>query len=358
MIIVINTQSHSTAYISFIIESFVELAKLQKQHQFIFWLIHKLDIELPTNCSVVIIKEIPSNTLSQKYWYNYKIPSLLKKCKATHYFNLAGIISNRTSIHQYLFLTLPVNDATILPSYLQNYYGKQAAGQLNKANHIITFSSQEKSKLDNYFPSLTNKTSTLPLVAGNLFTTLFWERQEEVKIKYTNGNSYFLAYYSSITKEEFTTLLKAFTQFKLWQKSSMHLIIYSSSIPNQIQDLLNSYKYKADVQLMQHLPQQEYAAILASAYAFIYADEKHYLPLPVLEAIQCQVPVITSTALQPVFEDVCALVNFKDIKSIAQQMILLYKDEIFRNDLISKGFQFASSFNNKSAATVLEEILS
>jgi glycosyltransferase involved in cell wall biosynthesis len=344
MIIVINTQSHSTAYTSFIINSFAELATLQKQHQFIFWVTQPIIIELPNNCSIEIIKQIPTNTLSQKYWYNYKIPSLLKKCKATHYFNLAGVISNRTAIHQYLFLALPVHeDATILPIHLQNYYSKQAAEQLNKAKQIITFSPQEKTKIDNYFPSLANKTNILPLAASNTFTTLFWEQQEEVKIKYTNGNSYFLAYYSSISKNEFTTLLKAFTQFKQWQKSSMHLVIYSSYIPYQIQDLLNSYKYKTDVQLMQHLPPQDYATILASAYAFIYADTQHHLPLPALEAMQCQVPVMLCKALKPVLNDTCAFANFNDIKSIAEQLILLYKDEVYRNRLIQMGFNFIST---------------
>jgi hypothetical protein len=47
MIIVINTQSHSPSYTAFIIHSFVELAKQQKLHQFIFWLTQATTIELP-----------------------------------------------------------------------------------------------------------------------------------------------------------------------------------------------------------------------------------------------------------------------------------------------------------------------
>ncbi|MBP6430558.1 MAG: glycosyltransferase [Ferruginibacter sp.] len=344
MIIVINTQSHSSSYTAFIIHSFVELATKQKPHQFIFWLTQATTIELPTNCSIVMVKPIPLNKLSQKYWYNYRIPTLLKKCRATHYFNLAGIISNSTTVHQYLFLSLPANeDATILPLQLQHYYGKTAHEQLNKAKQLITFSTQEKNKIEAYSPSLANKTSILPLAANTTFNTLFWEKQEEIKVKYTNGNSYFLAHYPTITKEEFTTLLKAFTQFKQWQKSSMHLIIYSTAIPLQIQDLLNSYKYKGDVQLMTLLPQKNYADILASAYAFIFADTEHYLPLPVVEAMQCQVSVIMPTALKSVFSEAGAFASFTDIKSIAQQLILLYKDEEYRNTLIQKGFHFTTS---------------
>jgi glycosyltransferase involved in cell wall biosynthesis len=355
MIIVINTQSYSTAYAPFIINSFVELATQQKQHQYFFWLTQPTTIEIPSNCSIQIVREIPTNTLSQKYWYNYKIPSLLKKCKASHYFNLAGIISNRTAVAQYLFLSLPVHeDAIILPIHLQNYYGKNAEEQLNKAKQIIIFSPQEKSKIDNYFPPLANKTSVFPLAASTIFTTLFWEQQEEVKIKYTNGNSYFLAYCPSITKDEFTTLLKAFTQFKQWQKSSMHLVIYCSTVSYQIQDLLNSYKYKADVQLMHNVPQPEYAAILASAYGFIYPDTQCHLPLPIVEAMQCQVPLISHQALKPILTDTCAYANFSDIKSIAEQLILLYKDEVYRTTLIQMGFNFTTS---PQSGSTLREIL-
>jgi glycosyltransferase involved in cell wall biosynthesis len=346
MIIVINTQSYSTAYTPFIINSFVELATQQKQHQYIFWLTQPTTIEIPSNCSIQIVREIPTNTLRQKYWYNYKIPSLLKKCKATHYFNLAGIISNRTTVAQYLFLSLPVHeDAIILPIHLQNYYGKNAEEQLNKAKQIITFSPQEKSKIDNYFPPLANKTSVFPLAASTIFTTLFWKQQEEVKIKYTNGNSYFLAYCPSITKDEFTTLLKAFTQFKQWQKSSMHLVIYCSTVSYQIQDLLNSYKYKADVQLMHNVPQQDYADVLASAYAFIYPDTQQYLPLPVLEAMHCQVPTIVSKQLSSILASKSTLVDFNDIKSISSELILMYKDESYRNKLIQEGIAFSLNYN-------------
>jgi hypothetical protein len=349
MIIVINTQSHSTAYTTFILQNFVELATKFTQHQFIFWLTHPAIVAWPTNCSTVTVKEIPTNKISQKYWYNYKIPALLKKCKATHYFNLAGILSNRTPIHQFLFLALPIHQGdTILPLSLQNYYGRKAEPALSKANQVITFSQQEKNKIDTYFPSLAKKTSILPLAPNKVFTTLFCELQEKVKMKYTNGNSYFFAHYTSITKDEFTTLLKAFTQFKQWQKSSMHLIIYSYTLPYQIKDLLNSYKYKTDVQLMQQLPQQEYASILASAYTFLYADIKHYLPLPVLEALQCQVSVLIPNALKPVFNDTCAYAYFTEIKSISEQLILLYKDEAYRNKLIETGFQFISQVKSSN----------
>jgi hypothetical protein len=301
---------------------------------------------------------ITSNKLAQKYWYNYRIPALLKKCKATHYFNLAGIISNKTSVQQYLFLLLPANeDKTILPIQLQNYYGKKAQEQINKAKQLITFSTQEKNKIDTCFTALANKTSILPLAASTTFSTLFWEKQEEIKVKYTNGNAYFLAHYPSITKSEFTTLLKAFTQFKQWQKSSMHLIIYASTIPYQIQDLLNSYKYKAHVQLMTHLPQKDYTDILASAYAFIFANTEHYLPLPVLEAMQCQVPVIMPTVLETVFSEAGAFANFADIKSIAQQLILLYKDEGYRNTLISNGFNFCNNYNIEKSVLSLTQLI-
>ena len=68
--------------------------------------------------------------------------------------------------------------------------------------------------------------------------------------------------------------------------------------------------------------------------------------MPVLEAMRCGVPVITSehSAMQEIAGEAALYADPKDPASIAGQMMQLYKDERMRAALIEKGFVAAARF--------------
>jgi hypothetical protein len=106
MIIVVNTSTQNTQANSFIVDCFIKLALEQKIHQFIFLVQDEYSIAtiLPNNCSTFIIGKKPKAVIFWKYWYNYKIPSILKKLNAAIYINTNAIVSLRTKVSQFLFL--------------------------------------------------------------------------------------------------------------------------------------------------------------------------------------------------------------------------------------------------------------
>jgi glycosyltransferase involved in cell wall biosynthesis len=357
MIIVINTNSFSSAYHSFITTTFIHLAKAQPQAKFILLSTQKIAEALPTNCTIEIIKQLAKNKLAKQYYYNYKLPSFLKKIKATHYFAGNGIISSYTKINQYCFLSLPINNKVILPENVAKYYGSKAKKKLAVATKIITTSTFEKNKIENYLKLNTEKFETLPLSVPANFTPLFWENQQQVKVEYSKGLDFFLANYTTLSTTEFTTLLKAYTQFKQWQKSSLQLLIYLPTLSIEIEDLYNNYKYKEEVKFIKHINTIEYPKLLASAYAFIFCSTQSYLPLPVLEAMHSQVPVICDSKLKETFGENVTYATFTDIKSISNQLILLYKDEAVRNSLINNAFNFTSSLGLQATTDRLWQTL-
>ena len=128
------------------------------------------------------------------------------------------------------------------------------------------------------------------------------------------------------------------------------VIVASTNDDVAIKEKLATYKYKEDVLLLQDISEKDVAKITASAYALIDASLKKDYCITVIEAMQCSIPVACSNigCLPEIVEDAALLFNPFDEKNIAEQLMLLYKDENLRNDLIEKGRKISSkiSFEN------------
>src|SRR4029078_4691423 len=132
----------------------------------------------------------------------------------------------------------------------------------------------------------------------------------------------------------------AFSIFKKRLQSNMKLVIAGRLAwkNHEFMQLINTYKYKADVILTGYLSEAELALLLESAYALVYPSLFEGFGVPVAEAMKCEVPVLTSekTSMQEVAGDAALYFNPKDHSDIADKMMLIYKDENLRKELIEK----------------------
>ncbi len=74
-----------------------------------------------------------------------------------------------------------------------------------------------------------------------------------------------------------------------------------------------------------------------------------------LEAINCGVPPLTSvsTAMQEVAEDAALYFDATDPVSIADKLMLIYKDEELRNNLIVAGKRIQEKYNWQQSADLV-----
>jgi glycosyltransferase involved in cell wall biosynthesis len=101
------------------------------------------------------------------------------------------------------------------------------------------------------------------------------------------------------------------------------------------------------------------AQLTASAYALVYPSVYDSFGTSAIQAMQCDVPVITGNAgaMHEICGGAALHINADDFNDIAEKMMLLFKDEDLRNQLIIKGRQQAGLFNwDKTAAAVWEAI--
>jgi glycosyltransferase involved in cell wall biosynthesis len=110
-----------------------------------------------------------------------------------------------------------------------------------------------------------------------------------------------------------------------------------------------------------YVPEAELPALLGGARFFCYPSLYEGFGLPVLEAQQMGVPVMTAnnSALPEVAGDAALLVDPTDVDAIADAMLRLSQDEALRQQLIAAGYENVKRFSWEKAArqtlAVLEE---
>jgi glycosyltransferase involved in cell wall biosynthesis len=118
---------------------------------------------------------------------------------------------------------------------------------------------------------------------------------------------------------------------------------------------LKTYKYRDDIILTDYIPEEELARLTAAAYALVYPSLFEGFGVPVLEAMKCEVPAISSanTSMQEVAGDAGLYFDANDHADIADKLMLIYKDEGLRNRMIEQGKEVAALYSWDHSAEML-----
>jgi glycosyltransferase involved in cell wall biosynthesis len=369
MIIAVNTNFTSGGFLNagydFIFECFSRLAQQYPQHQFIY-LVDKgfteKNITAKNITAIVAAGSQSKNPLLFQYWLNYKLPLLLRKHKVDVFIS-ANCCSLRTKVPQCII----INDLSFLqhPQYFKKnwlrFYKNNTASFLGKAKNIVTVSQFLKQEITGQYKIQSDKIDVAYPGTNSIFKPVSWQIKDAVKEKYTEGLEYFLYSGAIHPQQNLITLLKAFSFFKKRQKSNMQLIIASTTVATDKEFVksLSTFKYRHEVKILEKTTPELLAQITASAYALVYPSPYDGFGVSPAQAMQCDVPVITShiNALTETCGDAALYINPNDFNNIAEKMMLLFKDEDQRNQLIIKGRQQAGLFNCDKTAAVVWEVI-
>ena len=365
MRIAVNTRflqkNRLEGYGYFIQELMQRITIKHPEHQFLFLFDRDFDKSFiyNTNINSKVIGPKARHPLSFKYWYDVQLSRAAKKFKADVIVSLDGFCSLTSSIPQ----ILAVHDLAYLhypdfiPWYHLWFYKLYQKKFLQKAKHIVTVSEFSKQDIINNFKIPAEKISVVPNGIRNNFKPLSYEQKDNIKNEYTLGNEYFLAVGGIHPRKNILQLLKSFSQFKKWQQSNMKLVIagrlaWQSEI---FIEKLKSYKYRNDVVLTGYINDNTLADLMGSAYALVYPSLFEGFGVPIIEAMQSGTPVITSntSSMPEVGGDAVLYANPNDVDDLAKQMMLIYKDENLRSNLIEKGLIRSKQFSWDASAEQL-----
>lgn len=343
----------SEGYGHYITEVLKRLIQLHPDDEFILlydrpWL---KNIFTATNVTEVLVPPSARHPLGFTFWYDVKAPLALRKRKPDVWLQPYGFCSLTSRVPQVLM----IHDLAFLhhPQYIswyhRLYYRWLTPAFARKARSIITVSAFSKQDIMQHYRIPESKIRVIPGAARYGFMPLDWEARQAVKDGYADGREYFLFVGGIHPRKNLFHLLKAFSQFKKWQHSSMKLLVAGRKAwhSDDLLEKLNTYKYREDVVLLGYLPDDQLQRVTAAAYALVYPSWFEGFGLPILEAMQSGTPVICSntSSMPEVAGDAALLIDPADTDAIAKEMLNLYRNEGIRNALIEKGHQRAAGFS-------------
>ncbi|MEO5563287.1 MAG: glycosyltransferase family 1 protein [Chitinophagaceae bacterium] len=370
MKIAVNTRfllnDHLEGYGYFVYEVLKRMTSNHPEHEFLFIFDRPYDQKFVfgENVKAVIAGPAARHPVLWKWWYDIKIPVLLKKHKADIFLSCDGFCSLTTKVPQ----CLVVHDLAFLhyPSFIKKshliFYKYFTPKFLEKANSVATVSAFSKKDILDKYKITDEKISIVYSAAKKIFQPVDDNLKEETKKKYTKGKNYFVYAGAIHPRKNLINLLKAFSIFKKRQKSDWKLVLAGRLAwkYDHFMKSLKTYKYRDDVVLTGYIDEKELVNITGSAYAMVYPSLWEGFGVPVLEAMCCHIPVLTSTnsSMQEIGADAALYADPANHQDIADKMMLLYKDETLRNKLIEAGKQRSLQFTWDNTAELLWQAVS
>ncbi|MDZ4793092.1 MAG: glycosyltransferase family 1 protein [Bacteroidota bacterium] len=369
MIIAVNTRfllaDYLEGYGNFIYETFSRITRNHPEHQFIFIFDRPYNQRFvwATNVQAVVTGPPARHPILWKLWYDMRIPAVLRKYKADVFVSCDGFCSLLTNVpqclvlHDLAFLHYP---AAIKKSHLL-FYKRYTPKFLAKAKSVATVSEFSKQDIIQQYQVHTSKIDVVGNGVKEIFQPVNAEEKAQAKNKYTEGREYFIYTGAIHPRKNLLNLLKAFSVFKKRQQTNMKLVLTGRLAwkYESFAESLKSYKYRNDVVLTGYVEDHALHQLIGSAYGMIYPSLFEGFGVPVLEAMRCDVPVITSagSAMQEIAKDAALYADAGSYTGIADKMMLLYKDENMRKELIVKGRAVAGQYDwDKTAALLWQSI--
>jgi glycosyltransferase involved in cell wall biosynthesis len=358
----LNKETQPEGYEGFLFEMLGHLAKGFPEHQFIYIFDQSYNAKQNFAKNVLTIVSGPktSSVLRLQYWFNYRIPAILRKHKADVLLSMEGICSLRTKIPQCLLLSDLgfLNHPELLKRSHTRFYKKFTPAFLAKAKSIATVSAFSRSLIAGRYKINAEKITVIYPVIDDIFKPIDWEEKEFIKEKYAEGKAYFLFNGDINQRSNLINLLKAFSFFKKRQKSNMLLLIAGNADEGS-KKALKTYKLRNEIKLLEHLAKEDLAKITAAAYALVYPVLYADLALPALQAMQCAVPVITAdeAGLSSICGKAALYANPGDHEDIAEKMMLVFKDENKANELIKAGNELLQQYEPGKTADLLMQCI-
>jgi glycosyltransferase involved in cell wall biosynthesis len=369
MIIAVNTRfllmNQLEGFGYFTKEVLAILTKRHAEHQFHFFFDRPFSREFLFSANVTghVLSPPARHPLLWKYWYDVKVPLQLKKLKADVFLSPDGQCSLTTGVPQCLvvhdlgFLHYPEGYQKSHLAYYKHYTPKF----IRKAKAIATVSQFSKKDIIHQYKTPAEKITVVYNGVKPVFTPTPFDEQMSVKEAYTGGAEFFLYAGAIQPRKNLINLLKAFSIFKRRMQSGMKLVLTGRLAwkNDEFLTLLKTYKYKDDVVLTGYLEEKELARLTAAAYAAAYPSLFEGFGVPVLEAMRCGVPALTSkdSSMEEISEGAALYFDPANVDDMGYKLMFIYKNEGERKELIEKGKAVAANYTWQRTADLLWESL-
>ena len=264
------------------------------------------------------------------------------------------------TIHDVIPYVYP-NTSTRLDWLIYRYWLPLAVRRLDA---VITDSQQSKADIAQYLPLPMEKITVIPCAANRHYRPLDIVDVQPVLTRHGIAGPYILYVGSIAARKNLPRLLEAYAQVRQWSTHWRLVIVgarqwKSSPVYETVQRLnLGEHVYFTG-----YVEEADLPALYNGADLFVFPSLYEGFGLPVLEALACGTPVVTSksSSLPEVAGDAALLVDPYNVEDIAHAMRRILADQALAQDLRARGLKRAAQFSWERTAretlAVYEQVL-
>jgi len=331
------------------------------EHQFCFYFDRKFDERFIYNANVnpVIIYPQARHPLLFLAWFEASLPLHFARTHPDIFLSPDGFLSLSAKvksigvIHDLNFEHYPED----IPFLMRKYYKTMFPRFAQKAKRIATVSEYSKSDIINMYHVDAAKIDVVNNGASSGFKPLPHNDRQQIRLKFSQGSEFFFFIGTLHPRKNLVNLFNAFDQFKKSDTKGIKLVLAGARMwwTDEIRMAYEGMEYRGDVIFTGRISDEDLASLMASALALTYVSYFEGFGIPILEAFQCDTPVITSdiTSMPEVAGNAALLTDPFSVSSIADAMQKIASDGDFRQKLIVAGREQGRKFSWEQTAEKL-----
>lgn len=297
------------------------------------------------------------------WWFQRSLPRVFRREQPDVFLSPDGHCSLRTSVPTVMVLhdIAHVHFPQQVRGMVRWYYDRYIPRYLQHADRVVTVSDYSKEDiLKTYGPPRADIS-----VCGNGarpgFRPLSDAEKESVRQRYTSGQPYFFYLGSVNPRKNVHRLIEAFDLFKKETGAAVKLLIGGRFgwLTGAVKDAYDRAAFQDDIIFLNYIPEEELPDIMGAALALTYVSLFEGFGLPLLEAMEAEVPVLTSpsSSLPEVAGEAALYVDPADTRALASALQRLCRESDLRQLLVERGRAQRRKFSWEHTADVVDQAI-
>lgn len=281
---------------------------------------------------------------------------------------IPNIIRNNPRIKHYIM----IHD--LIPLVMKDFYGEKYKDRISGMENVIkslkpkdkifTVSEYTKTDILNNIKNLdSNDITVTPIAADSKIVIQSEDKIKNIKEKYgiNNDKKYIFSLCTLEPRKNLIFSIKNFISF-IDKYNINDLVFVIAGAPWKeyspvIDDAVMNIKHNNSIIRLGYLEDDDVSALYSGAVAFVYPSLYEGFGMPVLEAMQCGCPVITSnvSSLPEVIGEAGIQVNPHSDAEMVSAYEKIFFDTDFRQACVKKGLERAKIFSWEKSAKIIYE---
>lgn len=342
-----------------------ELQKIDLYNNYIIFSRTDIDDQCIAETNNFKIRKIPAS--SYFTWEQLKLPAVVKEEKLDFLHSTCNTSALKLpvplmlTLHDIIYLEKLDFKGTPYQNFGNIYRRFVVPRVVNKSEVILTVSQYEKNVIVDRLQLPEEKVKVIYNAVSDRFNMNYpLERLVEFRERYELPEKFILFLGNTAPKKNTSNVIKAYVKYALSIDSAIPIVILDYERNLVIEQLKNLQQEELINQFIfpGYVHAEEMPLIYNLASIFLYPSLRESFGLPILEAMGCGVPVITSktSSMPEIAGGAALLIDPEQPGQIADAVGRLLKDDLLRKDLSKKGLSRSAQFTWKASAERLLSI--